>query len=73
MCELLVEVIFQVNALLNAVILQEDIVGGLNKVLELNWTSNTRLVVHIADAPCHGKKYHNERKDRLFISFIFEL
>jgi len=37
----------------------EDIAGAFKKVLGLNWFGNTRIVIHIADAPCHGTKYHN--------------
>jgi len=28
-------------------------------VLKLSWTSDTRIVIHFTDAPCHGKEYHN--------------
>lgn len=41
----------------------EDIAGGLNKVAELNWKSSTKLIVHFADAPCHGTKYHSLKDD----------
>jgi len=36
----------------------EDIAGGLRAVTELSWCSSTRLLIHFADCPCHGKKYH---------------
>jgi hypothetical protein len=36
----------------------EDVAGGLNAVLDLSWIASTRLVIHIADAPCHGTAYH---------------
>jgi hypothetical protein len=26
--------------------------------LELNWSSTGRNLIHFADAPCHGEKYH---------------
>jgi len=41
----------------------EDIVGGLRQVLALDWYGSTRVVIHIADAPCHGEEYHDCRDD----------
>ena len=41
----------------------EDVVGGLNDVLKLKWLCSTRLIIHIGDAPCHGKQYHNLQAD----------
>lgn len=38
----------------------EDVAGGLADALGLQWVSQTRTVVLIADAPCHGVKYHTE-------------
>jgi hypothetical protein len=37
----------------------EDMVGGLLKVRNLSWSANTRILIVIADAPCHGRRYHN--------------
>lgn len=38
----------------------EDVNGGFQKVLyELKWQSPIRTLVHVADAPCHGKTFHN--------------
>lgn len=37
----------------------EDIAGGLQKVLDLSWHSSTRVLVHLADFPCHGRQYHD--------------
>uniref|UniRef100_A0A914QHB4 VWFA domain-containing protein n=1 Tax=Panagrolaimus davidi TaxID=227884 RepID=A0A914QHB4_9BILA len=39
----------------------EDVFGGIEKALELPWSNQcgTKVIFHIADAPCHGKKYHN--------------
>lgn len=37
----------------------EDILGALLKVSEQGWSSSVRVLVHIADAPCHGKQYHS--------------
>ena len=37
----------------------EDVAGGLDRVWELNWRdADVRMVVHIADAPPHGRNYH---------------
>ena len=37
----------------------EDVAGGLDRVWELNWwDADVRMVVHIADAPPHGRNYH---------------
>jgi len=35
----------------------EDVAGGLAAALGLNWFAETRTVVLVADAPCHGTKY----------------
>ena len=37
----------------------EDIAGALNVVSDLEWRSATRVLFHVGDAPCHGKRYHN--------------
>jgi hypothetical protein len=36
----------------------EDVFGGLEKVLSLNWKHETRSLIHFADAPGHGRFYH---------------
>jgi len=42
----------------------EDVAGGLNAGLNMNWRSNARYAVLIADAPGHGSQYHtNEVQD----------
>ena len=38
----------------------EDVAGGLNAGLNMNWRSNARYAILIADAPGHGKQYHTE-------------
>jgi hypothetical protein len=36
----------------------EDVVGGLKKCLDLDWTpGSTKQVFLICDAPCHGREY----------------
>ena len=36
----------------------EDVAGGLNAGLKMNWRSNARYAILIADAPGHGNQYH---------------
>lgn len=44
--------------------LAEDINGGLQKVLRyMSWKGNIKILVHFADAPCHGKRFHNLEDD----------
>jgi hypothetical protein len=49
----------------------EDAIGGLDKVTELKWMFLNRILIHIADAPCHGRQYHGDEcgdnhKDGIF-------
>eukprot|EP01106_Pelomyxa_sp_JSP_P016794 TRINITY_DN6443_c0_g1_i2.p1 TRINITY_DN6443_c0_g1~~TRINITY_DN6443_c0_g1_i2.p1 ORF type:complete len:208 (-),score=40.07 TRINITY_DN6443_c0_g1_i2:12-635(-) len=37
----------------------EDIFGALLKVASLEWLYNHRVLIHICDAPCHGKRFHD--------------
>jgi len=37
----------------------EDVNGALQKVCQLDWKSFTRVIIHFADAPCHGTEFHN--------------
>jgi von Willebrand factor type A domain. len=45
----------------------EDVNGGLQEALKLSWReankSATRYLVHICDAPCHGREYHDDMGD----------
>ena len=41
----------------------EDVTGGLNEGLKLSWSAKAKFTIFIADAPCHGKKYHDEADD----------
>jgi len=41
----------------------EDIAGGLENALKLSWESNTKLLIHFADAPPHGKGKYHEMED----------
>ena len=39
----------------------EDVAGAFEQVKNFTWKSNTRLIFHVADAPCHGTQYHDSR------------
>ncbi|KAJ3444931.1 alpha-protein kinase vwka [Anaeramoeba flamelloides] len=41
----------------------EDLLGGLNKVLGLDWRSVVSIVIHFTDAPCHGEEFHDNEGD----------
>jgi len=42
----------------------EDVTGAMHQVLQLSWSEeSTRLVAIIADAPTHGKQYHDMSGD----------
>ena len=48
----------------------EDFVGGYNNVFKMAWRNGTKLIIHIADAPAHCKKYcgrtnHEEESGKL--------
>ncbi|RUP51164.1 hypothetical protein BC936DRAFT_149595 [Jimgerdemannia flammicorona] len=38
--------------------LPKDIFSGLDAVLKLDWQAGTRILVHVANAPCHGIRFH---------------
>jgi hypothetical protein len=35
----------------------ENVCGGLEKALNLDWQSANKIAFFIADYPCHGSKY----------------
>ena len=37
----------------------EDVASGLRDVMRLAWASPSRVLIHIADAPSHGDRYHD--------------
>ncbi|UJR38571.1 hypothetical protein I4U23_031237 [Adineta vaga] len=37
----------------------EDVLGGLEKLIGLSWKQPLRVLMHIADCPSHGRRYHN--------------
>jgi hypothetical protein len=44
----------------------EDVFGGLAKVGQLSWNTAqeaAKALYHIADAPCHGRRFHNNALD----------
>ena len=45
----------------------EAVLDGLNTALnDISWREkSTKFLVHILDAPCHGKKYHNLENDKI--------
>jgi hypothetical protein len=36
----------------------EDVLGGLQKTLKLNWKHPVRILIHVGDCPSHGRRYH---------------
>lgn len=38
----------------------EDVAGGLELALNQSWSSKVKYAIFIADAPGHGKKYHDD-------------
>jgi len=41
----------------------EDVAGGLKMALSLTWKGDTRIIIHIADAPAHGSEYNGGMGD----------
>ena len=37
----------------------EDVLGGIQQALNASWTQQTRCIIHIADAPAHGRALNN--------------
>ena len=37
----------------------EDIAGALKHAVSAGWRAKTRVLCHVADAPCHGTKFHS--------------
>jgi hypothetical protein len=37
----------------------EDVFTGIARVAGLSWNSVNRILIHIADAPCHGVQFHD--------------
>lgn len=59
----------------------EDVLGGLQKTIDLNWKQPVRILIHTGDAPSHGNRYHaftekadyywTHDSDFTFFSFFF--
>jgi hypothetical protein len=44
----------------------EDVFSGLEEAGRLSWlptNSSTKVVFHVADAPCHGGRFHDRARD----------
>ncbi|CAG8821231.1 5684_t:CDS:1, partial [Racocetra persica] len=42
----------------------EDVLGGLNAAItEMTWSNATRVIIHIGDAPPHGRRFTNLNDD----------
>eukprot|EP00602_Paraphysomonas_sp_CaronLab_P009101 CAMPEP_0185026824 /NCGR_PEP_ID=MMETSP1103-20130426/11327_1 /TAXON_ID=36769 /ORGANISM="Paraphysomonas bandaiensis, Strain Caron Lab Isolate" /LENGTH=510 /DNA_ID=CAMNT_0027560539 /DNA_START=129 /DNA_END=1658 /DNA_ORIENTATION=+ len=39
-----------------------DIAGALEKACTLSWSSETKIIFHACDTPCHGTDYHDPAK-----------
>ncbi|CAF1506990.1 unnamed protein product, partial [Didymodactylos carnosus] len=37
----------------------EDVLGGLQQVTKLEWKQLVRIMIHVGDAPAHGRRYHD--------------
>lgn len=35
------------------------LIYNMQKALGLGWRSSTRVLIHLADYPCHGREYHD--------------
>ena len=42
----------------------EDVLGGIQKALNATWKHQTRCIIHIADAPPHGRTLHDFSEGR---------
>lgn len=41
----------------------EDVAGGFTMALKKNWVSKARYAILVADAPCHGRQYHESEME----------
>ena len=37
----------------------EDVLGGLEAAINLNWSSKNKVLIHVGDAPQHGPRFHD--------------
>ena len=47
----------------------EDMLGGLDQALKLDWKGKTRIIILVADAPCHGADFHTLEESSANASF----
>ncbi|EQC35519.1 hypothetical protein SDRG_06810 [Saprolegnia diclina VS20] len=50
----------------------EDIPGGLDAALRLDWQADAKCLVLVADAPCHGELYNDLGDDHRYAAEILE-
>ncbi|TMW56778.1 hypothetical protein Poli38472_006788 [Pythium oligandrum] len=48
----------------------EDIQGGLEQVLKMDFQADAKRLVLVADAPCHGNEFHSMKDDQHYASQI---
>ncbi|KAF7548547.1 hypothetical protein G7Z17_g6985 [Cylindrodendrum hubeiense] len=41
----------------------EDVLGGIQQAINASWKHQTRCIIHIADAPPHGRTFHDYDED----------
>lgn len=42
----------------------EDVISGVQELKKLKWRKYaSKVVIHVADSPCHGKRYHEGCSD----------
>jgi hypothetical protein len=47
----------------------EDVAGGLTEVVDLTWgVGDINMVIHIADAPAHGRRFHGASVSDRFLA-----
>ena len=46
----------------------EDVLGGLEAVTKLKWSCKNKVLIHVADAPQHGRRFHDlgKKADRYY-------
>ena len=37
----------------------EDVNGAMHQIFSFSWQNEYRIIIHLTDAPCHGKGYHS--------------
>lgn len=53
----------------------EDVLGGVDKALSLNWNQefSSKVIFHICDAPCHGEMFYEGKTLKHFNWKFFNL